>query len=367
MKKIFLLLCCVIPVFFLGVCDLSAKNPKVKNVIYIIGDGMGMGQLTMLAEDAKFEETFLDTPGLVTGISKTYSMDSRVTDSAAGGTALATGHKTNNGIDAISASGDTLVNIMTLAKQSGRTTGIVDSGEMFDATPACFYGHVNDRDDWPLLAEQLSKQDVDILFGSEMEYVNAREDGRDLTPVFERNGYIVTDSFDEFMDIDGFHRVLALVDTDSLMAASDGRDCLTLATKKTFSMLDSQNNPKGFFLMIEGARIDHFGHENDSDGFREEMRKFNYMVEEAIDYADSHKGTLVVITADHETGGCAVYYDDECLFCTEGGEKTPEPAGHTGNVVPVLAYGCGASCFNGFMENTDIPKRIAGLMRIALP
>ena len=367
MKQSLLFFFTLVVLSVFGDCALQAKNPKVKNVIYIIGDGMGMGQLTLLAEDSKFENTFLDTPGLVTGISKTCSLDSRVTDSAAGGTALATGHKTNNGIDAISASGDTLVNIMTLAKKSGRTTGIIDSGEMFDATPACFYGNINDRDDWISLAEQLSKKDVDILFGSKMEYVNAREDGRDLTPIFERKGYIVTDCFDEFMDVVGFHKVLALVDTDSLMAPVDGHDCLTLAMRKAFSMLDFQNNSKGCFLMIEGARIDHFGHENDSDGLREEMRKFNYMVEEAIDYADSHKGTLVVITADHETGGCAVYYDDECLFCTEGGEKTPVPAGHTGNVVPVLAYGCGASCFNGFMENTDIPKRIARLMRIALP
>lgn len=356
----------------LAACACNRKDAEpaapVKNVIYIIGDGMGIGQITSMIVEARPEATFVDTPGMSVGLAKTYSANERVTDSSAGGTALACGVKTNNGVDALTPSGDTLTSIMTYAKRAGKVTGILDSSEMFDATPACFYGHVPDRDMWDELALQLPDAGVDILLGSHMEYINDRKDGIDLTPRFLDKGYIVTDRFEDFMALPEFHRILALFETEKMMdmPGAEQDDMLTQATRKTLDMLAGLDKPEGFFLMIESARIDHFGHVNDAAGIVSEMKKFNHTVQAAFDFAKTHEGTLVVVTADHETSGLSVYYDDEYLFAAAGGEKTPHPAGHTGNFVPVFAYGTGASEFDGFMENTEIPHRIAKLAGLPL-
>ena len=123
---------------------------------------------------------------------------------------------------------------------------------------------------------------------------------------------------------------------------------------KALAIFDKIANPNGFFLMIEEAQIDGQGHTNNSEGMVAEMEVLNQVLTQALDYADAHPGTLVILTADHETGGTTIGYGAEPKFSTTG---------HSGMVVPVFAYGPGADHFCGFMDNVDIPKKIEALLK----
>lgn len=347
MKK-FLVLALLVIVFN------SSCQPKVNNVIYIIGDGMGMGQISTLIVDSKPEDTFINNKKVSIGLATTYSADSRVTDSAAGGTALATGTKVNNETVGITPQGDTLKSILLRAQECGKSTGIIVSTDFFDATPADFYGNVINRHQWEDLAKQLVTKDIDIMLGDGMKYMNQREDNIDLTLILKDKGYFVTDNFDEVLNYNG-EKLAGFVKVDPLMLPNDGTDYLTKAAVKGLQLLEKKNNENGFFLMIESSRIDHFGHDNDAQGIVNEMKKFNYLVNAAFDFADKHKGTLVVITADHETGGFCLSEGSEYLFCT---------GDHSGNIVPIFAYGPGSKQFARLMDNTEIPKKIAELLKL---
>ncbi|MFA5740965.1 MAG: alkaline phosphatase, partial [Bacteroidales bacterium] len=267
-----------------------------------------------------------------------------VTDSAAGGTALATGEKTNNGTVGLNASGDTLTSIMVHAREMGKSTGIVVNTAILDATPAAFYAHVEKRSLWDEIAVQLTKSDYDILIGNGLEHFNSREDSLDLISVFTGKGYDFSDSWEI---------AAALDNSGKLVVLTSVRMVFPEAVAKALDLLDKKNNPEGFFLMIEEARIDGHGHNNDVQGLIDEMEIMDRVMQVVLDYADAHPETLVVITADHETGGVNIGYDGRPYFST---------AGHSGSVVPVFAYGPGAEQFAGLMDNTDIPARILNLL-----
>ncbi|MFA5441448.1 MAG: alkaline phosphatase [Bacteroidales bacterium] len=346
-----ILIITAISVILIGIALLfpaEDKPPGPKNIIYLIGDGMGFGQVsTLIMERAVNREASSSSQisrithmGMVT----THSADSKVTDSAAGGTALATGEKTNNGTVGLNASGDTLTSIMVHAREMGKSTGIVVNTAILDATPAAFYAHVEKRSLWDEIAVQLTKSDYDILIGNGLEHFNSREDSLDLISVFTGKGYDFSDSWEI---------AAALDNSGKLVVLTSVRMVFPEAVAKALDLLDKKNNPEGFFLMIEEARIDGHGHNNDVQGLIDEMEIMDRVMQVVLDYADAHPETLVVITADHETGGVNIGYDGRPYFST---------AGHSGSVVPVFAYGPGAEQFAGLMDNTDIPARILNLL-----
>lgn len=346
-----ILIITAISVILIGIALLfpaEDKPPGPKNIIYLIGDGMGFGQVsTLIMERAVNREASSSSQiSRIThmGIATTFSADSKVTDSAAGGTALATGEKTNNGTVGLNASGDTLTSIMVHAREMGKSTGIVVNTAILDATPAAFYAHVEKRSLWDEIAVQLTKSDYDILIGNGLEHFNSREDSLDLISVFTGKGYDFSDSWE---------KAAALDNSGKLVILTSVRMVFPEAVAKALDLLDKKNNPEGFFLMIEEARIDGHGHNNDVQGLIDEMEIMDRVMQVVLDYADAHPETLVVITADHETGGVNIGYDGRPYFST---------AGHSGSVVPVFAYGPGAEQFAGLMDNTDIPARILNLL-----
>lgn len=332
-----------------------ASAPKVKNVIYYIGDGMGWGAVSTLImqhmEKASEEVALYKMDNI--GTATTFSANSKVTDSSAGGTALAAGTKTNNSTVGISVDGDTLRSVMMKAKDAGMATGIVVNTDIEDATPAAFYGHVRNRYSWEELAMQMLSANVDFYMGGGLASFTHRRDSVNILPLFEKNGYFVSSEWDQVKNTQA-DKVLAVFSEKDLSAKSAFMpDFLNQAVIKTLSLLDAKSNPKGFFLMVEESHIDHWGHGNDAEGMVAEMELFDKTLATILDYADAHPGTLIVITADHETGGVAINNDGIPIFSTTS---------HSGSLVPVFAYGPGAENFRGFMDNVDIPKKIESLL-----
>ena len=374
----------------------SNDIPVVKNVIYLIGDGMGPGAVSTLLLTDDEVTGFEMAP--VVGLSETCSANNYVTDSPAGGTALATGVRTQNGYLGVDVNGVPLESVLKKAQKMGKKTGIVVNTTLTEATPGAFYAGVLSRSKTYDIAKQFTESGVDVAIGSGLSAFINRPDSLDLTATLIEKGYDVylkwkdvlnseSDNFVGILPMDNVHRR----NTKSTQAgAADGAEvCLAAklassenatgdqviedivepevylekAVAKALSVLDKKGKKEGFFLMIESAIIDGYGHNNDSDGMIVEMNEFNRTLKTVINYVNSHPGTLLVVTADHETGGTSVGYKTYNV-----GEKVPvtltfSTKGHTGNVVPVFAYGEGAEFFGGVMKNTDLPKRIELLMK----
>lgn len=368
------------------------NEPKVKNVIYLIGDGMGFGAVTSLLLSEDEVTGFEQAP--VIGLSETCSANNYVTDSAAGGTALATGTRTNNGFVGADPEGNQLTSVLRKAQVMGKKTGIVVNTTLTEATPASFYAGVTSRKMVFDIAKQFTESNVDVAIGGGLDHFIARPDSLDLTATLIEKGYDVFLNWETVLGTDSekFVGILPLYDlhrreeNNGTASAAEGQEvCLAaqLASlnedvntthlseptvyleKATVKALDilSRNNKDGFFLMIESAIIDGYGHNNDSDGMIVEMKEFNRTLQNMIDYVNNNPETLLVVTADHETGGTGVYYNGHNPG-NEGPVKLKfSTSGHTGTVVPIFAYGPGAENFAGLMKNTDVPKKIEALMK----
>ena len=368
------------------------SEPKVKNVIYLIGDGMGFGAVTslLLSED---EVTGFEQASVI-GLSETCSANNYVTDSAAGGTALATGTRTNNGFVGADPEGNQLTSVLRKAQAMGKKTGIVVNTTLTEATPAAFYAGVTSRKMVFDIAKQFTESNVDVAIGGGLDHFIARPDSLDLTATLIEKGYDVFLNWETVLGTDSekFVGILPLYDlhrreeNNGTASAAEGQEvCLAaqLASlnedvnathlseptvyleKATVKALDilSRNNKDGFFLMIESAIIDGYGHNNDSDGMIVEMKEFNRTLQNMIDYVNNNPETLLVVTADHETGGTGVYYNGHNPG-NEGPVKLKfSTSGHTGTIVPIFAYGPGAENFAGLMKNIDVPKKIEALMK----
>ena len=368
------------------------NEPKVKNVIYLIGDGMGFGAVTSLLLSEDEVTGFEQAP--VIGLSETCSANNYVTDSAAGGTALATGTRTNNGFVGADPDGNQLTSVLRKAQAMGKKTGIVVNTTLTEATPAAFYAGVTSRKMVFDIAKQFTESNVDVAIGGGLDHFIARPDSLDLTATLIEKGYDVFLNWETVLGTDSekFVGILPLYDlhrreeNNGTASAAEGQEvCLAaqLASlnedvntthlseptvyleKATVKALDilSRNNKDGFFLMIESAIIDGYGHNNDSDGMIVEMKEFNRTLQNMIDYVNNNPETLLVVTADHETGGTGVYYNGHNPG-NEGPVKLKfSTSGHTGTIVPIFAYGPGAENFAGLMKNTDVPKKIEALMK----
>ncbi len=284
---------------------------EVKNIILFVGDGMGMGQIDMArymsgGKDHKLE--LMKMPNV--GIMMTSSTEG-VTDSAAAGTAIATGHKTYNGGVAMDANGAELDSILDYAEVLKKSTGIISSNTVTDATPATFAASVEDRGMGGEIAKQILNNDVDVVLGGGAEDFTAEEAGEDLVAKAKEMGYEHVTTEGELAKSSAPNNKLLGLFNDSYMNYHLDRDdvgsqepSLLAMTKKAIEVLSRNEN--GFFLMSEGARIDHAAHAADVPGVVAETLEFDKSVKYALDWAKKHGDTMVVVLADHETLGFSV-------------------------------------------------------------
>lgn len=280
------------------------------NVIFLIGDGMGLNHLVLASI---LEGKVLQTMKLpYTAITLTYSADSWVTDSAPAGTALASGFKTLNRAIGILPNNEIVPSMMELAKELGYKTGIVVTCRVTHATPAAFYGHVANRDDELTLAKQLSQAGIDVIFGGGYSYFlpeakgGRRKDGLDLIQEMVNQGYQYLNKKNELDKISS-EKVIGLFAPSHLEPVSDRpgeQPTLDVMTKKALEILAKSG--EDFILMIEGSQIDWEAHANDFYGVWKEVMEFDNAVKVAIDFARQDGNTLVIVTGDHETGGLSL-------------------------------------------------------------
>lgn len=329
---------------------------KVKNVVFMIGDGMGLNVIQAASATNKGQLYIEKMP--VSGIQLTASQDSIITDSAAAGTAMATGSKTKRGQVNYNAEGEQLKIITEYAHESGLSTGVISTARIVDATPACYLTHSMNRNDYEDIAKSYINSDVDFVFGGGENFFNKREDGKNLIPELEDKGYQVVFNVEDLGKIKK-GKVFAFGAKHDMADAAERGDILWKGTEKALELL-SQNS-KGFFLMVEGAKIDDHGHGNNLAKMMEETLDFDQTVGKVLQWASKHPGTLVIVTADHSTGG---------LTLTGGNISKGEVTGfystgdHDGTAVPVYAFGAKAEEFEGTYQNTALFIKIKKLLNL---
>ncbi len=286
----------------INVSNDEIKTEGVKNIIILVGDGMGFSQL-QLTRETYGHLAMEDMPS--TGFELTDSLSGEVTDSAAAGTAIATGFKTYNGmISTVRDNGvKNVTTMLELAKECGKSTGLVTTTRITHATPAVFASHVEDRDSEKEIAPQLLNHKVNVLFGGGKKYFN-----EDLLKVAEEKGYDIAYNNNSLNSLNSKYSLGLFADSHIpyVLDRDNNTPSLKDMTKKAVELLDKNNNGNGFFLMVEGGRIDHASHGNDIASVLAETKDFDEAVSYCLDYAKKNGDTLVVVLADHETGGLAV-------------------------------------------------------------
>jgi len=379
------LVCCFL---MLGLGLISGAHSKAKNVILFIGDGMGLSHLTAARIKSAGTQGRLHIESMpVVGLLRTHSADNLVTDSAAAATALATGFKTNNGKVAMSPEGRPLLTFFEVAKDKGLSTGVVATSSLTHATPACFIAHVGSRKEETKIAEQIPGSKIDLILAGGRGFLmpqsvpgSLRTDDRDLLAEAQQSGYSLIQTTQELaaaksipllglfqtghlttqdpepslqqMTSKSIHLVMGLFQTGRL-TTHDPEPSLQQMTAKAIELLS--RNSKGFVLMVEGSQIDWGSHANLQDESIRQTLLLDHAVESALKFARDDKKTLVLVTADHETGGMAIRggsLDGTTLDIAWTTKK------HTGVVVPIYALGPGARHFGGHYDNTEVPRKI---------
>lgn len=358
MKKI--IVTSIFSALFLYSCSTSkieVKPEKVNNVILLIGDGMGLSQIQAAMTVNHGSLNMLGFP--VIGLVKTQSADNYITDSAAGGTAMSTGTKTNNGAIGMDTAKVVVKTLVELAEAKGLATGLVSTSSVTHATPASFIAHQPSRHQTENIAADFLNTDIDIFIGGGLYYFKNRRDGKDLTDSLISNGYGVYTSIDLAQNAKEEKLAVLTSDRHNKMISEDRGDMLLDASKMAIKHLNKSNN--GFFLMIEGSQIDWGGHNKDQDYVVSELLDFDKSVGWAKEFAAKNEGTLVIVTADHETGGMIVV-DGDIENGTVQSVFTHDK--HTGTMVPLFAFGAGAKNFSGVYENTEIFEKIKALLNL---
>ena len=332
---------------------------------------MGLGHVSMLQLEGKYQPTAFDRAQNIALI-QTYSVNNRVTDSAAAGTALATGHKTNNSTLGQLPDGTPLESITTKAKNKNYGTGIVVTCYVQHATPAAFYANVESRSDNDGICDDFTKRDYDVMFGGGLRYFKQYYEKRnkDYNKELAALGYSLHTDLSKLGSIPSEGKVLGLFADGDLPAATSGKrdGYLANATQKALDILTNnakKNKNKGFVLMVEGSKIDGESHSRNPQGILAETRDFAAAVDVAMNYADTHPGTLVVVTADHETGGMSIPSNKTDFTLPESGIGYAfGTSSHTATMVPVYLYGAGADSINGIMENSELGQKLQEILGV---
>ncbi|MCB9282459.1 MAG: alkaline phosphatase [Lewinellaceae bacterium] len=332
-----------------------------KNVILLIGDGMGLSQISA-ALYSNNNHLHIEQFSLI-GLQKNFASDNLITDSAASATAMACGVKTYNG--AIGVNQDTMPasSILEEAEAHGMATGVITTSTIVHATPAAFLAHQPERKMYQEIALDIARSGADLLIGGGKKYFNHRTiDLLDLYEELEKKNYLVSDNYQtDFKDLQySYDKNLAFfTSNDDPVPFSKGRDYLVPAAKMAPTFLANRSQ-KGFFLMIEGAQIDWAGHANNFDYLIQEMLEFDEVIGEILQFAKADGETLVIVTGDHETGGLSINLGSRMndllpAWTTEY---------HTGTLIPVFAYGPGADLFSGIYDNTEIYQKMRQALQL---
>jgi alkaline phosphatase len=341
------------------------KNSRVKNIIFFIGDGTSLTQLQVAQQHLQGEEGLLAIQRMpVTGLVKTYSADNLITDSAAGATAYSTGTKTRNGMIGQAPDTTAMSTLLELAKARGMKAGVVATSSITHATPASFVAHIDNRYKENQIAEQMVASDADVMLGGgrgffvpSSDSASEREDDNDLLSLAKENGFQVLLSREELLSSSNEGRLLGLFSEDGL----EGTDREPTLAEMTDAAINHLENDNGFFLMVEGSQIDWAGHDNNLEYLLEQVRGYDQAIAKAIQYALNDEETLIVATADHETGG---------LTLINGHEDRDEmeiiwtTSHHTGVQVPLFAFGPRAMEFTGVWQNIQIGQKMADILNL---
>ncbi len=335
----------------------ASTETHARNVILFIGDGMGpeqvsAAQLALHGAGGRLE--FQRFPAIATVT--TRSADSRVTDSAAAATAIACGVRTNNRMIGVAPDGSPLKTILEAARDHGLATGLVTTTEITDATPAAFAAHEMSRRNRVEIAKDLLDSRVDVLLGCGPRHFipkargGERADGVDLIERAERDGYRILRQMRD-LESPRAPKILGLFDASS----RPGLEVLTATALDTLS-----RSPDGFFVMIENGESDSAGHNGDASRLLRGVSELERAVKVATEFASLHGDTLIVVMADHETGGLVIKPD------SDPGRMRLEFTGddHTAKPVPLFAWGPGAGSFSGEIENTAIAAILVSALQL---
>lgn len=319
--------------------EMPAAKFQQPAVILMVGDGTGLAQISagILSQKAPLNLARIKSIGLI----KTEAADDFTTDSAAGGTALATGKKTNNRYIGLDAKGKELQTIFDAAEAANYSTGIVTTDGITGATPSAFYAHVADRDSSKKIGEYLTNSQMDIFIaGGGKAFKSTKWENREIVKNFSEIGTV------------GGKNVGFFAADGGLPYITEGRgDYLSNATLEALNFLEKKNKP--FTLLIENGNIDGAGHANKAEALAAEVRDFDKAIGLAMQYVDSHPEALLIITADHETGGVTLPHGSENEM-----EIQFHSDDHSGILVPLFAYGKGAEKLQGIYENTEVYERM---------
>jgi len=353
------------PPFAVPLAD-DATETAPKNIILIIGDGMGSGALRLASlYQHKAEGRLVMEQLPVAGFCTTFSASSDVTDSAAAATALACGQKTDNGVIGLDSKKKRLGSFTELAQQSGRTVALLTSDPITGATPAGFYAHVPERGDYPSVAGFAAICGYDLLLGNASAKTSflpksaggKRTDTRDLVKEMAARGYMMVETAAAFAQAPQEARVLGFLDKPTL----EPETALGVLMETALARLEKKE--KGFFMMMECTITDKGGHANDPELTVRGTLQVDWAVRKAVDFAQRRGDTLVLVTADHETGG----------LLSARSRSVPDrllihytTTSHTGTPVPLFAFGPGSKNFAGVLDNTEIAKTIARFWKLPL-
>lgn len=341
------------------------ESSSPKKVILLIGDGTGLSQISTAFFYKGKDPNYSRFKHI--GLIKTSSSRQRITDSAAGATAFASGVKSYNGAIGVDDDTTDVETIVEIASRKNIQTGVISTSSITHATPAAFYAHAINRGMAENIASDMVVSEIDFFAGGGTQYFARRRDSRNLIAELEEKGFTLdTTKLGNLRSIRKEARAGFLLGADALPPAAQGRgDFLPKATKLGIDFLSKDESD--FFLMVEGSQVDWGGHANMADYLITELLDLDDAIGVALDYAEKDGNTLVVVTADHETGGFTLastpkqtadgrnysdYNEITGTFSTDG---------HSATLIPVFAFGPGAEEFAGIYENTEIFHKIMKL------
>lgn len=407
MKQLKFISCLLIAAVLLSVSACKSESAKsAKYVFYFIGDGMGFSHVALSeaylsAKEDKVGSTALEFSSFpVMGMATTYSASNFITCSSAAGTALSTGTKTNNGMLGVAPDSSELRSIAYDIHDAGYKVGIMTSVTIDHATPGAFYANSLDRNDYYTVAMQLPESGFEFFGGGGFEGLKKMGDRKSPYELAAENGYLVAYGQEDFQaKKDSTEKIIYFQqkgkETEILPYAFERDDNdLTLA-ELVEGAIEVLDNEKGFFIMAEGGKIDWAAHANDLTNTIYETLDLDEAVKVAYEFYLRHPDqTLIIVTADHETGGVTLgrskgYTFDLSIVPDKNGaasgggeqdnvenymEQLPADSlskaakigwttlSHTGGAVPVFAIGAGSEKFAGRMNNTEIPVKVMEAM-----